>query len=66
MDLIQLIVILVMAGVALWFINAYIPMQPTVKKILNVVVVFLILLFLFRLFFGGFGNLGHIHVGRIN
>jgi hypothetical protein len=37
MPLIQLVIILVVVGVILWVINSYIPMQSTIKKILNVV-----------------------------
>ncbi len=39
MPLIQLVIVLVVVGVVLWLINSYIPMQATLKKILNVVVV---------------------------
>ena len=35
MPLLQLIVALVVVGVALWLINNYIPMDGTIKKILN-------------------------------
>jgi hypothetical protein len=33
------VIILIVVGVVLWLINNYIPMQSTLKKILNVVVV---------------------------
>ena len=39
MPLIQLVIVLVVVGVILWLINSYIPMQTTIKKILNAVVV---------------------------
>jgi hypothetical protein len=39
MPLLQLVIVLVVVGVLLWVINSYIPMQTTIKKILNVVVV---------------------------
>ena len=32
MPLIQLVIVLVVVGVALWVINSYIPMQATIKK----------------------------------
>jgi len=50
MSLISLILVLVVVGVALWAINAYIPMQPTIKKILNVVVVIAVVLWLLYVF----------------
>ncbi len=39
MSIIQLIVTLVVVGVIMWLVNAYIPMQNTIKQILNVVIV---------------------------
>lgn len=39
MTIMQLIVSLVLLGVAGWFINAYIPMQDGIKRILNIVLV---------------------------
>ena len=39
MPLLQLVIVLVVVGVILWVINNYIPMQTTIKKILNAVVV---------------------------
>lgn len=50
MPLIQLIVALVVVGVALWLINNYIPMDATIKKILNVVVVIVVVLWLLSAF----------------
>jgi hypothetical protein len=39
MPLIDLIIPLVVVGVVLWLINAFIPMASSIKSILNVVVV---------------------------
>ena len=39
MPLIQLLILIVIAGVVLWAINSFIPMQRTIKTILNVVVI---------------------------
>jgi 1-acyl-sn-glycerol-3-phosphate acyltransferase len=50
MPLIQLVVVLVVVGVILWAINSYIPMQPTIKKILNAVVVIVVVLWLLSAF----------------
>jgi predicted membrane protein len=38
MPLVNLVVALVIAGMALWLINRYIPMASGIKTILNVVV----------------------------
>ena len=50
MPLLKIIVILVVAGVGLWAINAYIPMARPVKTILNVVVVAVICIWLLQTF----------------
>ena len=39
MPLINLVVALIIVGVALWMINRFIPMASSIKTILNVVVV---------------------------
>lgn len=61
MDLISLIILLVVIGVLLWAINAYIPMDAKIKQILNIVVVIVVVLFLLNLFVG---YLPHMHVGK--
>lgn len=60
MSLINLVVTLIIVGVALWAINTYIPMDQKIKTILNVVVVILVVLWLLQ----GFGLLGGI--GRMD
>ena len=61
MSLVTLIVVLVIVGVALWLINAYIPMDPKIKTILNVVVVIAVILWLLRAF-GLLGDIGAITI----
>jgi len=51
MPLLEVVVVLVIAGVGLWAVNRFIPMAPVVKTILNVVVVIVIALWLLQ----GFG-----------
>ena len=63
MPLIQLIIVLVVFGVVLWAINNYIPMDATIKKILNVVVIIAAILFVLSAF-GVLGSLSGMHVGR--
>lgn len=46
MPLIQLVEILIVVGVVLWLVNRYIPMQRTIKSILNAVVVISVVLWL--------------------
>lgn len=64
MSLISLIVTLVVIGVLLWLVNAYIPMDGKIKKILNVVAVICVVVWLLY----AFGVLNHssdIHVPQI-
>jgi len=63
MPLIQLVIVLVVVGVILWVINSYIPMQATIKKILNVVVIIAVIIWLLSVF-GIIGNLSTIHIGK--
>jgi len=55
MSLISLVITLVVVGVLLWLVNAYIPMDGKIKKILNIVVVVCVVVWL--LF--AFGILDH-------
>lgn len=50
MPLINIIVVLVLVGAALWAINTYIPMAGQVKTILNVVVTVVLCLWLLQSF----------------
>ena len=62
MSLIGLVLVLVVVGVVLWLINSYIPMQSTIKKILNVVVVVVVILWLLSAF-GVIDNINTIRIG---
>jgi len=62
MSLINLVIILVVVGVILWLINSYIPMQATIKKILNAVVVIAVVIWLLSVF-GLIDNISNIHIG---
>ena len=62
MPLVQVVTILIVVGVLLWLVNRYIPMQASIKSILNGVVVIAVVLWLLNLF-GLFQSLSKIHVG---
>jgi hypothetical protein len=62
MPLINIVIVLIVVGVLLWLINRYIPMQGTIKSILNGVVVIVVVLWLLNVF-GLFSSFSHIHVG---
>jgi hypothetical protein len=61
MSLIGLIVLLVIVGVILWLVNTYIPMDPKIKTILNVVIVIAIILYLLSAF-GLLAGLGNVRI----
>jgi len=50
MPLLNIVVVLAVAGVGLWAINAYIPMAKPIKYVLNVVVVAVLCLWLLQTF----------------
>jgi len=62
MPLLQILLVLVVVGVLLWLVNIFIPMQGTIKSILNAVVVIAVVLWLLNIF-GLFHSLSHIHIG---
>jgi hypothetical protein len=62
MPLLQILIVLVVVGVLLWLVNRFIPMQGTIKSILNAVVVIATVLWLLNIF-GVLHSLSHIHVG---
>ena len=50
MPLLQVILTLVVVGVGLWLINNFIPMEGTIKIILNAVVVIAVIIWLLSTF----------------
>jgi len=50
MPILTILLVLVVAGVLLWLINTYIPMDRKIKNILNIVVVIVIVLWLLKAF----------------
>jgi hypothetical protein len=63
MPLLQILLVLIVVGVLLWLVNRFIPMQGTIKSILNAVVIICVALWLLNIF-GLFQSLFRIHVGR--
>jgi len=61
MPLVNVVLTLIVVGVLLWLINTYIPMQSTIKSIINIVVVIAVVLWLLY----GFGIIssgGDVHM----
>lgn len=63
MSLISLVVTLIVIGVLLWLVNTYIPMDPKIKNILNIVIVIAVVLWLLSVF-GVLGDMQTVRVGR--
>lgn len=62
MPLINVVIALIVAGVLLWLVNTYIPMDAKIKQILNIVVVIAVILYLLSVF-GVLGSMSTIRVG---
>lgn len=60
MSLLSIIVALAVVGVLLWAINEFIPMQASVKKLLNIVVIVALVIWLLRAF-GVLAYLARMH-----
>ena len=50
MPILNVLLILVVAGVLLWLVNTYIPMDRKIKSLLNTVVVVIIVIWLLQVF----------------
>jgi hypothetical protein len=61
MPLLTILLVIIAAGVVLWVVNNYIPMQGTLKRILNIVVVVVVIIWLLKVF-GLFSYLTNIHI----
>ncbi len=63
MPLTTVIITIVAAGVLLWLVNRFIPMQQQIKSILNGLVVIVLVVWIANLY-GLFAHLSHFRVGR--
>jgi hypothetical protein len=61
MPLLTILVVLIVAGLILWLINTYIPMDRKIKNILNIVVVIVVIIWLLKVF-GVWGSMGNLKV----
>lgn len=62
MPVLDLIIGLIVIGVLLWLVNSFIPMDPKIKQILNIVVVIIVVLWLLRAM-GFLSYLENVRVG---
>ncbi|MGZ4845019.1 MAG: Thivi_2564 family membrane protein [Candidatus Angelobacter sp.] len=61
MPLLQIVIVLIVVGFLLWLVNRFIPMQGTIKSILNGVVIIVVVLWLLNVF-GLFHHMSWMHV----
>lgn len=61
MPLITVVLVIIVVGVLLWLVNAYLPLQPAIKNILNAVVIIALVVWLLKAF-GVWHYLFNIHV----
>ncbi len=61
MPLLHVVIVLVVVGIMLWLVNAYIPMDAKIKKILNIVVVIAVIIWLLQAF-GLLGAIGSVRI----
>jgi polyferredoxin len=63
MPLVSLIIVLVVVGLLMYLINAFIPLDPTIKRILNIAVVIFLIIWLIQAL-GLLGPIGNLRIGR--
>lgn len=61
MSLLTVLIVLIVAGLLLWLVNNFIPMDRKIKTILNVVVVIVVIVWLLKSF-GLFDSMGNIQL----
>lgn len=63
MALLDIVLVLIVVGVLLWLVDNYLPMEATVKSILNAVVIIATVVWLLGVF-GLWSHLNHVRIGR--
>jgi hypothetical protein len=56
MSIFYILLVVVLVGVLLWFVDAYVPMSPPIKRLLQGLVVLLVIVWLLQAF-------GILHTG---
>lgn len=49
-DLLNLIALIIVVGVVLWLINAFIPMPAAIKSLLNILMVIVLIIYILQFF----------------
>lgn len=61
MSLIGIVIVLVVIGVLLWLMETYIPMNATIKRIIQAVIIIVVIVWLLQVF----GVLGSINAVQV-
>lgn len=48
--ILDLLVLIIVAGVVLWLVNVFIPMAPMIKSLLNVLVLIILIIYILQFF----------------
>ena len=62
MPILTILLVIVVVGVLLWALNSFVPMDPKIRSILNIVVVLLLIVWLLQVF-GLIDGLLNVRVG---
>ena len=65
MPLLNVVIVLIVVGLLLWLVNRFIPMEGTIKSILNAVVVICVIVWLLHVF-GLLDNVNNISVPQVH
>ncbi len=63
--MVSMIITLIVIGILLWLVNAYLPMDAKIKNILNIVVVVCVVLWLLNSF-GVFHHVNNVPVPQVH
>ena len=50
MSLLSVLIAIVVVGVVLWAVNTYVPLDPKIRRILNIVIVLVLVIWLLKAF----------------
>jgi len=59
MSLLTIVITLIVVGILLYLVNRYIPMEPPIKNIVNIVVILVVVIWLLKVF-GVWSYLGNV------
>ncbi len=64
MPLLPIVLTLIVVGILLWLVNAYVPMDAKIKNILNILILIVVVVWLLNVF-GVLGYISNVSVPRV-